>query len=107
MTEPASAKTWSALVILRIAHQAVPIVSHWFESQGFGVSGAYARSFSITAAPELFQSALGFAPDPRVGYSDAGPAGQVVPLHMLPREISAAVELITFGRPPDFGPTAP
>jgi hypothetical protein len=77
-----------------------------FAAAGFEVGAAVGGTFSITAAPALFERHFG------VGLMHGEPGwvveggGDELPVDALSEEVRAAVEAIAIQRPPDFGPTS-
>lgn len=123
----ATAKSISAQVIIKPpttvaepvtaanVHQLIPApdvvtaIKKAFAKKGFEVGNVVANSFSITAPISTFEKMFGvrFAPDERGGMVVRGARDEPreLPKTRLPKALARDIAAITFGEPPDFGPT--
>jgi hypothetical protein len=89
------------------AAEAVREAKRYFTQAGFKLGDLSGVSITISAPKSVFERVFGA----RIEVDHAGSAvvqGQTVrelPLSRLPPLLRRAVEAVTFGRPPDFGPT--
>jgi len=69
-------------------------IARYFADKGFDVGGVVGTSFSIAGPSTLFQEVFG------------GRRDRSLVLDKLDPSIAAAIEEVTFTKPPDFGPTS-
>ncbi len=94
---------------LNSAPDVVTKIQDAFAKNGFEVGNVVASTFSITAPVSTFKKmfGVGFARDERGGMVVRGvrDAPRELPRTRLPKALAQAIAAITFGEPPDFGPT--
>jgi len=69
-------------------------VVRYFAEKGFDVGGVVGISFSISGPPALFEEVFG------------GRRDRSLVLDKLDSAVAAAIEEVTFTKPPDFGPAS-
>lgn len=86
-------------------------IARFFRDAGFEVGPAVGSSLSISGPVSLFETVLGHRPKTglqgrTVRSATASSAALELPLERLPPGLAAAIDAVTFSRPPDFGPTS-
>ena len=77
--------------------EAVEAAQKLFRAAGFELGPYVGISFSISGSRSLFEKFFRTSLDKLHGYE--------LPLSVLPKEVAAVIEAVTFTPPPDFGPS--
>lgn len=107
---PAEQLTAATLRRYEPSAHAAATAQAYFRETGFDVGDLVGISFSVTGPRSRFEAVFGDT----ITVDDAGPGaagvmvaggGRELRLDLLPGDVAAAVQAVTFTPPPEFGPT--